>query len=495
MLAYEKMKELQPENSLYYTHDDIGYGYLFADYCKWLARYNMEAGYWMVYDGKVWTPDVKEIYVSQLAKEVVEEMLEYGSGLFDETVRNEFTGWIKKLGNRRKRETMILDARSVHPVKQADFDTDPWLFNMNNCTLDLRTYEVHDHRSLDMLTKISPVDYDGSARSERFERFIDEIMCGDEDLKTYLQKAIGYGISGDTSLECLFLLYGKTTRNGKGTLVETLLKALGDYGETADPDLLSAKTFSAGPGGHSEGVARLAGKHFVNMSEPPKSMMFNAALVKRLSGNDSIVCRYLHRNSFVYKPQFKIFINTNYLPNVNDNTLFTSGRIVVIPFNRHFEPEEQDRNLKNILADEENLKGVLNWCLIGCRQYLREGLEQPRACLDALEEYRNETDRIYQFCKGWLVHDATSNIKYMYIYNCYKDWCLKHRFSPENSRNFKAGLQRYFEVAQDVRPSGGGNPTSVVLHCAMNSMEKPDDEESEEFDEQLYGGFNKLSFA
>lgn len=149
-------------------------------------------------------------------------------------------------------------------------------------------------------------------------------MCGDADLADFLQRSLGYALTGDTSQECMFILYGATSRNGKGTAMETFLKIMGDYGKTSNPDMLAAKFRGGNTGGPSEEVARLVGARFVNISEPEKKITFNAVLVKRMTGNDTINARFLNENSFDFVPVFKIFINTNYLPNVNDMTLFQS---------------------------------------------------------------------------------------------------------------------------------------------------------------------------
>ena len=471
-----QLADLHPENALYYTHDDMGLGYLFADYCLDKARYNLEKGCWMVYDGRVWRQDSKELQIAELAKTMTEELLSYASQMPEGDEASRLRGWVLSFRKHKKRETMIQEARSVHPVTQSSFDSDPYLFNMANGTINLKTMCFRPHSALDMLTKITDVVYDPKATCTRFEDFVEEIMCGNDELVHYLQKCIGYGLTGITELECLFILYGKTTRNGKSTLTETLMKVLGDYGDTSDPDVLAAKSFKAGPGGHSEGIARLEGRRFVNMAEPPKNMVFNASLVKLATGSDSINCRFLHQNSFVYKPQAKFFINTNYLPNVDDPTLFTSNRLIVIPFNRHFEPEEQDRTLKNTFSSPENLPGILNWCLEGCKAFFREGLDQPQACKEAFSEYREETDRILQFCNAWLAPDSETHgsVRYTFVYDKYKDWCHSNNYSPESTRNFKAGLEKYFAVKRDQRPPDGGHPTTCVLNCRIRQFENDD---------------------
>lgn len=117
----------------------------------------------------------------------------------------------------------------------------------------------------------------------------------------------------------------------------------------------------------------------VNISEPGKQMVLSASLVKTLTGRDTINARFLNENSFEFVPQFKLFINTNHLPKVTDPTVFDSGRVKVIPFNRHFSEEEQDKSLKHKLRQAENMSGILNWCLDGLWMMRETGLEAPPA--------------------------------------------------------------------------------------------------------------------
>ena len=217
----------------------------------------------------------------------------------------------------------------------------------------------------------------------------------------YLQKAFGYALTGNTRYECLFILYGATTRNGKGTAMETFLRLMGDYGKTARPETIGAR-FQPNGNAPSEDVARLNGARFVNISEPDKKLTLSAALVKSLTGNDTITARYLHENSFEYRPQFKMFINTNYLPQITDLTLFSSGRIKTIPFERHFEEWEQDKKLKELFAEPGNLSGILNWCIEGLRLLETEGFKEPQAVRDATSEYEHESDKIALFMEECL---------------------------------------------------------------------------------------------
>ena len=337
------LEEMQPHVNARYGRDEIGIGNAFADYFKPIARYDMNRCIWYVYDGKVWRPDEGALAVAELAKLLADRLYSFALQIKDEDARNRYIKRVLKLQLRKNRKTMIEDAKSVHPVAHSVFDKDKYLFNCQNGTLDLRTMSFRRHDPKDFLTMLSGVSYDATATCPRWKQFITEVMRGDAETALYLQKSLGYALTGETSLEAMFILYGATSRNGKGTTMETFLRIMGDYGKTSNPELLGTRFGGVNASGPSEEIARLAGVRFVNISEPEKKITFNAALVKRMTGNDTLNARFLHENSFDFKPVFKIFINTNYLPNVSDMTLFTSGRLIVVPFERHFEEHEQDK--------------------------------------------------------------------------------------------------------------------------------------------------------
>ncbi len=362
--------------------------------------------------------------------------------------------------SRNKRETIVKDAADVHPVSMADFDRDPYLFNCTNGTLSLRTGEFHPHTASDMLTMISGVAYDPAARSERWELFIGEIMQGDAEKALFLQKALGYTLTGDTSQECFFVLYGPTTRNGKGTSMETYKKLMGDYGAAVNPSTIAMKKNqdSRAP---NEDIARLAGKRFVNVSEPDQALVLSSALVKTLTGNDTVAARFLNENSFEFVPQFKMLFNTNHLPRVTDPTVFSSGRVKVIPFERHFEPEEQDKNLKRDLMRPASLSGILNWCIEGLQRMQAEGLDMPESVRAATMDYQQSSDKMGQFFADKLEADPNGEVQMEILYPAYTDWCMKNGFMAENRNNFKGAVERYAAVRKK-RPIGAHRTASKL---------------------------------
>lgn len=236
-----KLMELDPAVNKRYRSGDIGYGRLFADMFKDIARYVPERKKWFVYDGKRWKADIANLYIMELGKDLADAILLYTATIKDESLRALFLKQSKYWQQRRFRETYIKEAQSVYSVSIKQFDSNIYLFNCNNVIFDLKTGMPKEHSPDDYPTKISSVEYDPDAKSERFDRFIDEVMSADREKGLFLQKALGYGITGDIRYECMFFFYGETTRNGKGTLMESVLKVLGDYGRTVRPETIAQK--------------------------------------------------------------------------------------------------------------------------------------------------------------------------------------------------------------------------------------------------------------
>ena len=475
------VEEMQPHTKPRYQRDEIGIGYAFADYFKPIARFDRERGIWYVYDGKVWQPDENALAVAELAKILADRLYTFALQITDEDTRNRYIKRVQKLQMRKNRRTMIEDAKSVYPVSHTIFDRNTDLFNCQNGTLNLTTGEFRPHDPADFLTMLSGVTYDPDAACPRWEQFISEVMCNDADLALYLQKALGYALTGDTSLECLFILYGATSRNGKGTTMETFLKIMGDYGKTSNPEMLSTKFGNINASGPSEEIARLAGVRFVNISEPEKKITFNAALVKRMTGNDTLNARFLHENSFDFQPNFKIFINTNYKPSVSDMTLFYSNRLKLIPFKRHFEEHEQDKGLKAFFAEEQSQSAIFNWCYAGYKLFRKQGLDDTTAVTEATKEYQDESDRIGQFVDAWLEEGEAFEERTSAVYNIYGQWCEKYGYRKENSTNFNNAIQRFFPIVRKRPNDGSGSQTTMLVGCRFLKQEQGEEDKPKEF--------------
>ena len=456
-----RLKELDPMDSSKYPWNDIGAGHIFADFYQDQLRYVPERKMWFYYEGGVWKPDTGNLRAMLYCMELADLMYTFALEIRDEDKRKSYMKYASRWQSHSNRVNILKDAQVYHPIPYSSFDADIYVFNCKNGTLHIDTGEFTEHHSADLLTKISPVVYDPTAYSERFDTYIDEIMSGDADKAKFLQKILGYGLTGDTRHECMTILYGVTTRNGKGTLCESVLKVLGDYGCASRPETIAMKSYTNGSQ-PSEDVARLAGVRFVNIPEPGKGMVLDAAKVKAMTGNDTLNARYLHENSFDFQPQFKIYVNTNYLPVINDMTLFSSDRIIIIPFDRHFDENSRDTTLKRRFAEEGVQSAILNWLLEGYRLLQSEGLFLPKSVKEATERYQHDSDKMALFFEDNLVADDTAEVMTAQVYARYKEWCQENGTYPEGMKNFKQGLQAFAEVVRK-RPKRGGEKTTMLI--------------------------------
>ena len=457
----QRLIELNPADTTKYPWTDIGAGKLFADFYKAVLRYVPERRTWFDYQAGTWSADIGGLKAMRRCMELANLLHLYALEIKDEHQRKSYMDYSKRWQTHGYRVNVLKDAQVHHPISFLEFDTDPYIFNCSNGTLHLDTGKFTEHISSDLLTKKSSVAYEPSAHSKRWNNFISEIMSNDQERALFLQKVFGYALSGDTHHECMSILYGATTRNGKGTLCESVLKVFGSYGCTSRPETIAQKnsTNSSQP---SEDVARLAGIRFVNIAEPGKSLVLNAALVKNMTGNDTINARFLHENSFDFAPQFKLYINTNYLPVVNDMTVFTSGRVIIIPFERHFDESEQDKGLKHEFMKPEVQSAILNWLLVGYKQQQLHGLKMPQSVINATDQYEHDSNKTLLFIEDCLEEGTDYEERTSEVYNRYKSWCIENGQYAESMKNFKQSLSAVVEVKRK-RPKSGGEKTTMVI--------------------------------
>lgn len=471
-ILLERLSELKPEKT--FSYDDKGNGDLFAAMFSNEIRWNVTAKEFYSYDGKVWQQDIGGMIAARCAKELSDVIAIYAVNIENEELKEKYRSHINKLGQYKYRQTMLADSKDCSYISADVLDSDKYVLNVQNGVINLRTFEFTEHRHDQLLSKICNVTYDKAARSDLWESFIDTVMQGDKGTISYLQKAIGYSLTGDTREETCFILYGKTTRNGKSTLVETIAYMLGDsqgYALNMKPESLAARQNNDSRQASGD-IARLDNCRFLNASEPPKKMIFDVGLLKNLLGRDTITARHLHQSEFQFVPQFKLFINTNFLPLITDDTLFSSGRINVIPFIRHFSEEEQDKTLKDKLREPENLSGILNWCLDGLKAYYRDGLERPEAVKAATEEYRHDSDKLGNFIAERLEADRDKATSAKAIYDEYKSWCSDNGYGIENKGNFLADL-RTKGIYKATGTIGGKTVKNVVIGYVISSEFQP----------------------
>lgn len=426
-----------------YSQTDRGSGDLFADIFRDKHRYNPSWKDFAYYDGRVWTRDTEGMRARQDAKKLVDALIRYMSMVsMNEEQQTSYIKYVGGLSQLKNRNAMLTDSRDRYCFYADELDRDSYLLNVQNCVLNLSGNEVKkmEHSPDMMLSKIANVKYNPAADCPLWKKTLNEIMQNDREKIRYLQKIFGMSLTGCTREEQLFIFYGASTRNGKSTILETFSYLLGDYSCTMQPETLAVKANKDSRQASGD-IARLAGVRFVNVAEPCKSLVLDVSQIKQLTGNDTITARHLHEREFEFSVQFKLIINTNFLPKVLDDTVFESGRMNVIPFLRHFEPDEQDRTLKQRLKQDQELSGILNWAIEGWQTYKREGLTSPDSVKAATSDYKEQSDKIGSFINEML-EKTGRNSKAKEIYDKYAEWCNDNGYGTENKSNFFSELKR-----------------------------------------------------
>jgi putative DNA primase/helicase len=351
-------------------------------------------------------------------------------------------------------------ARSDVPVMPDELDASPDLLNTESGTIDLRTGDLREHRREDLITKIAPTKYWPDAAAPTWEAFLERVLPG-EELRAFVQRAVGYSATGDTSEQCMFINHGGGA-NGKSTFQEAIAAALGDYAMRAPTEMLLAKRSDGVP----NDVARMKGARFVSASETEEGRRLAESRIKDLTGQDTITARFMKAEWFDFAPTHKLWLSTNHKPEIRGTDAAIWRRIRLVPWAVTIPPVEQDKKLPIALRDE--LAGILAWVVRGCLQWRREGLQAPDEVRKATGEYRVEMDVLAGFLAECCELD-TSHWEYAKdLYECYKRWCDENGERPEPQRKFGGRLgERGFQ-----RDRGGSRGAGIWRGVRLTEGEK-----------------------
>lgn len=377
---------------------------------------------WLVWDDRRWARGANYQLV-RFAGDVVAQLKIEAEYLPDNDkeiiTKKAALAFAKASGSRRKIDDMIALAKagSNIPVSPDIFDRNKYLLNCANGTLDLKMGILHSHSRADYITKVILAEYHPEAKAPLWEKFLCQIMNGDEELVAFLHRAVGYSLSGDTSEQCLFLLHGGGA-NGKSTFLTVLQKILGDYARQAAPKTFMRKHNDNGSGFD---VASLFGARLVCAVETTEKGRLDESIVKSLTGGDTFSCRRLHENFWSFQPEFKIFLATNHRPNIKDMNNGIWRRILLIPFLVQIPEKEKDTHLTEKLLTES--EGILAWAVRGFFEWQENGLQPPTKIIAARDEYRKDQDILGAFIEEACVVKTETHIKQEALFNAYTQWC------------------------------------------------------------------------
>lgn len=429
-----------PKNN--YDMTDTGNAQRLRDKYKGNIKYSYIRKKWYYWTGKVWTVD-NTGEIKKLADEIINDIKKEAFTEADEDKQQELLKWATKTASSKGKEAMVKETQHIDgiPILMEDFDAYTDYLNCQNGVINLRTGELLPHDGNFMMSRISYAEYDKSGKKpELWLKFLDDVTNGDKELQEYLQKCVGYSLSGSIREQCCFFLYGMGN-NGKSTFLDTISDLLGSYASNVQPDTIMMKKQD---GGANSDIARLKSTRFVTSEEPTEGVRLNEGLVKQLTGGGKVTCRFLYGDEFEYEPEFKIWIGTNHKPVIRGTDVGIWRRIRLIPFEVNIPKDKVDKNLKWKLRKE--LPQIMKWAVDGCIKWQKDGLELPKCVEQATNEYKVEMDILANFIESCIEIDYINGtaISAQDLFALYGAWAKKNNEFEMTSRKF------FIEIAKKL---------------------------------------------
>lgn len=428
-----------------YSFDDTGNAERFVDLFGEQVRYCYTDKRWLWYDGRKWCTDMTGT-VKRLADKAVAcmaaEAKVYAQLDADEgtDMAKAFEKHMKSCRSNKSKNAMLSEVMHHVPVLPAQMDRFKTVLNTPGGVIDLRSGGISPHDPMTYLTKMTAVEYSENADCPRWLAFLDDIFRGDKDLIRYVQKAVGYSLTGSTTEQCAFFLYG-TGRNGKSTFIDIIRDIFGDYAANIQPETIMVRSNQSTA--INSDIARLKGARLVTSVEPNEGVRINEGLLKQLTGDDTVTARKLYGDEFEFKPEFKLWMATNHKPVIRGTDMGIWRRIHMIPFTVQIPEEKIDRRLKYKLSAE--LTGIFRWAVEGCLLWQKEGLKMPRAVLEEVREYRREMDVISAFVEDKCTVGKGLSVQSSALYAAYLRWADSGNEYKMSNTKFGLEIAKRFE--------------------------------------------------
>lgn len=433
-----------------YDMTDTGNAHRLFDRFGNIIRYSYNRKKWYFWDGKMWVLD-ESGEIKKLADEICEDLKREAWQIPDEDLQEQALKFAKKTASSSNKEAMIKECQHLNgiPASPDEFDAYTDFLNCQNGIVNLRNGELIPHDSNFVMSKICNAEYDIKHRKPRlWLSFLNDVTNGDKALQDYIQRCVGYSISGSNKEQCAYFLYG-LGNNGKSTFLDTISDMLGGYASNTQPDtiMLQSRLGSSGGGANSD-IARLKSARFVTCEEPTEGVRLNEGLLKQLTGGSKVTCRFLYGDEFEYTPEFKIWVATNHKPVVRGTDIGIWRRIKLIPFEVNIPKEKVDKNLKYKLRKE--FPQILAWAVEGCLKWQQDGLHEPEAVSEATKEYKQEMDLIAGFVEQCVMIDYDSDERIMAsdLFALYLKWAKQNNEWEMSSKKF------YMEVGKKIPDKG-----------------------------------------
>ena len=384
---------------------------------------------WLVWTGSRWEPDESGEAERRL-KDTLRQLLVDASEINSDDKRKALVRHVlasEKAGSIRGALELARSEVGV-PIKPDQLDANPMILNVLNGTIDLTTGELRPHDRDERLSKLAPVTFDLAATAPRWLAFLETILP-DPEVRAFVQRFAGYCLTGSTGEQVLAIFWGRGA-NGKSTFIEALRFVLGDYGQQAPAETFTERRGDSIP----NDVARIRGARLVAATELAEGRRLNEALVKRMTGGDTMVARFMRAEFFEFPMLAKVIIATNHKPEIRGTDEAIWRRIRLVPFTVTIPEGERDHGLADALQAEA--AGILAWCVAGCLAWQEHGLGVPEAVMTATSAYRADQDVLGQFLDDRCTIDDNAVTKASELLNAYGYWRMENGGDELTAKEF-----------------------------------------------------------
>lgn len=452
-LAFFRDGKFGVETPTQYDMTDTGNAHRLQDKFGAVIRYSYNRKKWYHWTGKVWQIDesgqVKkygDVICDDLKREAFREQ--------DEKTQMDLLKWANKTSSSRGKEAMIKECQHLSgiPVGQDDLDAYVDYINCRNGIINLRNGELLPHDSTFMMSKICNTDYDTTDKKpELWLSFLNDVTNENTELQEYIQRSVGYSLTGSTAEQCAYFLYGMGN-NGKSTFLDVIANLLGGYSSNVQPETIMMKRW--GSDNANSDIARLKGARFVTSEEPTEGVRLNEGLLKQLTGGSKVTCRFLYGDEFEYTPEFKIWVATNHKPVIRGTDFGIWRRIKLIPFEVTIPKQKVDKELPKKLRVE--YPQILRWAVEGCIKWRKYGITEPQCVQDAVKEYKQEMDLLAGFLEQCVIidYDIKDKVPASELFRAYSRWAKENHEYEMSSKKF------FLEIGKKL-PDKGRNAAGV----------------------------------
>lgn len=439
---YVKDFDTKEVKKKFYSYDDTGNAARFTDTFGKVVRYSYVRKNWYFYNDKTWELD-QEGKVKSLVDEILTKMKREPVFVPDDgdedAAKKALQKHIKYSRGSNGKTNMLKESQHLLPIQPEQFDKDKHLLNVQNGYIDLKTGDLHNHDKEKYFSKIASIEYTDKIDYPLWDDFLMQIFDGNRELINYMQRAVGYSLSGSTEEQVMFILYGNG-RNGKSVFLDIITEMLGNYTTNIQPQTLMVKPMS---GSANSDIARLQGARLVTTTEPNDGMRFDEGLVKQVTGGDKVTARFLYGDEFDYHPEFKLWMATNHKPIIRGTDDGIWRRMVIIPFTVQIPDHQVDKNLKYKLRRE--MTAILNWAVEGYQEWRRTGLNEPDLIKQQRGDYRREMDPVEQFIEDCCIRKDGERAKGSLLYQTYKEWATDNHQYMMNHIKFGKEMSNKFQ--------------------------------------------------